>query len=210
MGLVIFNKTLCVGNNLYSYIHNLNGKDYLLLTDVPDMLSIENKVYRLQYSESFSGDLFKLCDDEPFFTLRTALNKIFSSTELNYQHSLLTIDCNTVAICMISEGTFKIFDSHSRDLYGIPDPFGKSVLIHVESLNNLSSFFQNTYPPNIAVPFEVKGVKSSLLTSTTEHDNYDTRQNKILNEKQIQLEKRRQKFKQREKSETNEDKETRL
>ena len=107
--LSFLNKTLCVGNNLYTYTNNLIGKDYLLLTDVLDMLSIENKVYRLQYSQSFSGYLFKLSDDEPFFTLRTALNKIFSPTELNYQHGLLTIDCNTVAICMISEGTFKIF-----------------------------------------------------------------------------------------------------
>ena len=99
------------------------------------------KVYSLQYGASFSGDVFKLSDDEPFYTLKTALNKIFSPTELNCQHCLLTMDCNTVAIFMISEGTYKIFDSYSRDLYGIPDPCGKCVLIQVESLNNLSGFF---------------------------------------------------------------------
>ena len=48
---------------------------------------------------------------------------------------------------MISEGTFKIFYSHSRDLYGIPDPFGKCVLVHVD-------------------------VKSSLLNTFPEHDNH--------------------------------------
>jgi hypothetical protein len=100
------NKILSVGNNLYTYIHNLINKDYLLLSDVPEMVSVDNKVYHLQYSEPFSGDLFRLFDDEPFFTLRTALNKVFSCTELNYQHCLLTIDCNTIAICMISEGKF--------------------------------------------------------------------------------------------------------
>ena len=92
---------------------------------------------------------------------------------IRYQHCLLTIDCNTVAICVISEGTFKIFDSHSSDFYGLPDPFGKCVLIHVESLDHLSSFFQNTYPPNVTIPFEVKGVKSSSLNTVTEHDNHD-------------------------------------
>ena len=129
--------------------------------------------------------------------LKTALNKIFSPTELNYQHCLLTIDCNTVAVCMISEGTLKIFDSHSRDLYGITDPFGKCVLIYVERLENLSSFFQNTNPPNTTTPFEVKDVKSSLLNTVTEHDNHDMRQNQILDEREIKLGKRRQKYKER-------------
>ena len=115
---------------------------------------------------------------------------------MNYQRCLLTIDCNTVAISIISEGTFKIFDSHSRDAYGIPDPFGKCVLIHVESLDNLSSFFQNTYPPNIT-PFELKGVKSSLLNTVTEHDDHCITQNKILDKREIQLEKHRQRYEER-------------
>ena len=204
------NKILCIGNNLYTCIHNSINKDYLLLSDVPEMVSVDNKVYCLQYSASFSGDVFKIFDDEPFYTLKTALNKIFSPTELNYQQCLLTIDCSTVAICMISEGTFKIFDSHSKDLYGIPDPFGKSVLIHVESLDNLSSFFQNTYPPNITIPFEVKGIKSSLLNTVTECDNHDIRHNKILDHREIQLGKRRQRYKERKENETTEIRNDRL
>ena len=156
----------------------------------------------------FCGDVFKLSEDEPFYLFKTALNKIFSPRELHYQHCLLTIDCNTVAICMISEGTFKIFDSHSRDSYAIPDPFGKCVLIHVESLDNLSSFFKNTYPPNIAMPFEVKGVKSSLLNSTTEQS-HANRQNKI-SLKEILLEKCRQRYKERKANEAIEVREMRL
>ncbi len=31
-----------------------------------------------------------------------------------------SIDCNTVAIFRTSQGKFKIFDPHSRDLYGMP------------------------------------------------------------------------------------------
>ena len=39
---------------------------------------------------------------------------------------MLTIGCNTVAIFKTSEGTFKVFDSHSRDLYAWdPTPFWK-------------------------------------------------------------------------------------
>ena len=62
-------------------------------------------------------------------------------------------------------------------------------------LDNLSSFFLNTYPPNITTPFEVKGVKSSLVNTATEQDNYDIVQNKVFNETEIQLEKRRQRYK---------------
>ena len=124
---------------------------------------------------------------------------MFSPTELNYQHCLLTIDCNTVAICMISERTFKIFYSHSRDLYGIPDPFSKCVLIYVENLENLSTFFSNT-----TTTFEVRGVKSSLLNTVAGHDNHDIRQGKISNEKEIQLEKCRQKYKEKKANETTE------
>ena len=42
------------------------------------MVSVDNKVYCLQYSKSFSGDVFKISDNKPFYTLKTALNKIFS------------------------------------------------------------------------------------------------------------------------------------
>ena len=46
------NKILCIGNNLYTYIHNSIGKDYLLLSDVPEMVSVDDKVYCLKYSVS--------------------------------------------------------------------------------------------------------------------------------------------------------------
>ena len=120
---------------------------------MPEIISVDNKVYYLQYSDSFAGDVFMITDNEPFYSMTSALNKIFSHSELDYQNCLLTIDCNTLAICMISEGKFKIFDSHLRDLYGMPDPFGKCVIIDVESLDNLSLYFQSsyqyTYPQNM-------------------------------------------------------------
>ena len=66
---------------------------------------------------------------------------------------------------MVSEGKFKIFDFHSRDLDGMPDPGGKCVLIYVEGLDNLPLYFQSSYgymfPPDTALPFQVKVVKLS-------------------------------------------------
>ena len=107
-----------------------------------------------------------ITDNEPFYSLASVLNTIFSHSELNYQHCLSTVDCNTVAISMISEGKFKIFDSHSRHLYGMPDQGGKCVLIDVEGLDNLPLYFQSSYgymfPRDTALPFEVKAVKLSI------------------------------------------------
>ena len=66
---------------------------------------------------------------------------------------------------MISEGKLKIFGSHSRDLYGMPGPGGKCVLIDVEGLDNLPLYFQSSYgymcPRDTALLFEVKAVKLS-------------------------------------------------
>ena len=71
----------------------------------------------------------------------------------------MTVDCNTVAIFKTSEG--KGLDSHSRDSYGIPHPFGKCVQISVENINNLLIYFKKTVkktvPRGNVTPFEVKG-----------------------------------------------------
>ena len=45
------NNILVIGNNLYSFITcSVQTNDYLLITDVPDMVSIFDKVYSLQYT----------------------------------------------------------------------------------------------------------------------------------------------------------------
>ena len=45
------NNILVIGNNLYSSITcSVQTNDYLLITDVPDMVSIFDKVYSLQYT----------------------------------------------------------------------------------------------------------------------------------------------------------------
>ena len=136
------NVILCAGNSLYTCLSNSVNKTFLLLTDVPEMVSASDKMYSLQYSDAFAGDLFMATNNLPYYSLQNALNSLFLDSQLNYQHCLLTVDCNTVAIFNTSEGNFKVFDSHSRDSYGIPHPFGKCVLISVEGIN----YFQNTVP----------------------------------------------------------------
>ena len=154
------------GNSLYSCISNLVNKDLLLLIDVPELVSIYDEIYNLDYSDPLAGDVFMGCSDEPFYSLEDALNKIFLCSRLNYNYALLTIGCNTVAIFKISERTYKIFDSHSRDLHGMPHSSGKCVLLTFEGIQKIVMFFQIASPEGI-VPFEIKGVQICLNVSTT-------------------------------------------
>ena len=84
---------------------------------MPELISVHNNVYYLvQYSDSLAGDVFMITDNEPFYSLISAFNKIFSHAELDYQYCLLTIDCNTVAISMISEGKYKTYMAYQTHL----------------------------------------------------------------------------------------------
>ena len=151
----LLNDILCAGNNLYSFVSNSINKNYLLLTDVPEMVSAFDNIYYLQYGDPFGGDLFLPITNLPYHSLENAPNHLFCETLLNYRHCMLTIDCNTVAIFKTFEGNFKIFDSHSRDLYGMPHPFGKCILASVEGVENPVIYFQNTVPQGIQTPFEI-------------------------------------------------------
>ncbi len=104
----IMNQILYYGNNLYSVSQSLN-QDFLLLTEVPELVDIENNTFHLQYGESFSGALFMTVNNDPYVTLEHVFNEIFFTT--NYKSCLLTIGINTVA--MPFPDVFRIFYSHS-------------------------------------------------------------------------------------------------
>ena len=99
-------------------------KDFLLLTDLSDMVDISSDAYHLEYSESFSRAFLMTENFYAYVTLDHAFNEIFFSS--NYKSCLLTIGVNTVAIFMPFPDVFKIFDSHSQDLHGMPCPSGYS------------------------------------------------------------------------------------
>ena len=98
----------------------MQAHDYLLLADVANTVSIFDKVYSLQYSESFTGSLFMTSNIGRYMSLRNSPLEALSNSQRNYICCLLTIGINTVAVFKNSEKSFQIFYSHSRDLYGIP------------------------------------------------------------------------------------------
>ena len=153
---LILNSILICGNSLYGIISQSINKSYLLLTDAPEFVDIDNHVFNLQYSDSFSGALHMTGDSLPHVTLEHALNEVFFS--LHYNSCLLTVGMNTAAIMMPFPGVFKVFDSHSRDVFGRPSALGYCVLISVEGVENLGEYFQLTSRSNALVSFELKGV----------------------------------------------------
>ena len=133
------------------------------------MVSTFDKVDSLQYSESFTGSLFMTSNIGPYMSLRNSLLEVFSNSQRSYNCCLLTIGVNTVAVFKNSEENFQIFDYHSRDLYGMPDSFGKCILIgSIKGLENVVSYLQMSCPETGAVPFEMKGVH--ILISAGETD----------------------------------------
>jgi type IV secretory pathway VirB10-like protein len=74
-----------------------------------------------------------------------------------------TIGANTVAVLMPFPDVFIVFYSHSRDMHGMPAAMGYSVLVSIEGIQNLISFFHNScnYPGQNSENslFELKGVK---------------------------------------------------
>ena len=94
-------------------------------------------MYRLTYSDSYFGSVhnFNSCSIEdhclPFIeAFELLLRETFTSF-------ILTITACTVSILTKSEGTFKVFDSHSRDSEGMFDPCGTCVLLEINSLYEL-------------------------------------------------------------------------
>ena len=57
------------GNSLYICRSNPVNKDLLLLTDLPEMISVNKSIYNLHYSESYAGSLFMIFSDEAYYSL---------------------------------------------------------------------------------------------------------------------------------------------
>jgi hypothetical protein len=108
------NEILIQGNVLYSHISNSAGEDFLLSSEIPSALSINNETFSMNFSSSFAGDLHLSEIRDCFIPLQHGLNMLMK----DYDAFLLTIDINTVAIITDNKGHHRLCDSHSWDIYG--------------------------------------------------------------------------------------------
>ena len=99
----------------------------------------------------------------PHVTIVHAFNEVFS---LHCNTCLLAIGMNTVAIMIPFPGVFKVFNSHSRDIFGRPSALGYCVLI--EGIENLGEDFQFTSRSNVVTPIKFIYYKFRYGTSRFE------------------------------------------
>ena len=150
-----------LGNQLYSTLSRLSRQMYLLLDELPKMITIENTDYSIDLSQSYTGNLHLpvLTESLPFvMPLDSALEQLQEA----FNSFLLTIEYNTVSIFIDPNSVVKVFDSHARDSCGMPHPHGTCVLLEFDSVRNLIEYFKFLYRPDV---IEIKGVKINHVCS---------------------------------------------
>ena len=150
-----------VGNELYTRLSQSTGQDLLMLTELPELLCLRDTMYRLIYSDSYFGSVHNFND----CTIEAHCLPLIEAFELllreNFTSFILTITNCTVAILVKSNGTFNVFDSHSRDSEGMFDPCGTCVLVEIASLDKLVEYFENLYVGITDAVYEFRGVQIS-------------------------------------------------
>lgn len=158
-----------IGNQLYSSLSRLARKSHLMLTELPTMLNVFDATYEFTYSESYSGTVHQETLIEGFeycASLQRAFESLMSE---NYTNFVLTVGCITVSIYCIDDLTFKVFDSHARDLHGNSYHQGTCVLLEVSSINGLVHYFQSIHSNDDV--FELKGIRVEEVQGCTFHQN---------------------------------------
>ena len=145
-----------VGNELYLSLSRSAGETFLMFSELPSELTVFDTDYVLQYSESYSGIVFGDCslDGYPYCVpFHRAFELLLAE---NYSSFILTINSNSVCVYRTYDRKYKIFDSHSRDIYGRSDPQGTCVLLEAATIDDVVLHFQSLYIEN--GQFEIKGV----------------------------------------------------
>ena len=149
-----------IGNCLYSTLLQTTKEMFLLLTDLPTMVSLFETSYDLRFSESYSGFLSGDSNHVTDFPYVMSLAAAFDSLlRENYSSFILTIGSYAVAIYSLANGRYKIFDSHSKDLSGLTHPLGTCTLIEIDSLDNVVQYLHTFHAQTINTTYEVKDVR---------------------------------------------------
>ncbi len=145
-----------VGDELYSNLSCLARQSFLLFTELPSQLTVFDTDYIFEYSESYSGNAIGDSSIEGYQYCVPFHRSFELLLAENYSAFILTIDSNAVCIFSTTNGKFKIFDSHSRDIYGRGHPQGTCVLLEAPNINNVILYFQSLYSENSQ--FELRGI----------------------------------------------------
>ncbi|CAB3999394.1 Hypothetical predicted protein [Paramuricea clavata] len=111
-----------IGNELYSNLSCLAGQSFLLFTELPSQLTVFDTDFVLEHSESYGGNIIGDCSIEGYQYCVPFDRSFEMLLAEHYCAFILTIDSNAVCIFSTNDGKYKVFDSHSRDIYGRSHP----------------------------------------------------------------------------------------
>ena len=101
-----------IGNQLYSSLSKLARQSFLLLTELPTMLTVLQGNYQLEYSASYSDNVHGETTIEGHqycMGLKRAFESLISE---QYRLLILTVGCIAVSIVYCADNHhFKVFDS---------------------------------------------------------------------------------------------------
>ena len=119
---------MTAGNQLYSNLSFLARQSMLMLTELPEMVTVFKRFFQLEYSESYTCNMHGDARIEGYhycMPLETFL-------ALKYNSFILTVGIIGV-------------DSHARDMYGSSHSQGTCVLLEIPSMHNLVQYFRSLY-----------------------------------------------------------------
>ncbi|XP_070190953.1 uncharacterized protein [Littorina saxatilis] len=133
-----------------------NEFGYLLISDIPDNIDLFNKKFTFNRGQSLCGVVSDRQLSEAAVGLDAALRKALQ----DYGTALVVLKQSSVMIHQDQHGRWFLFDSHARNMKGMPSARGKSILITftdfvelVAYLNRLSAELSKDL-----LIFEVAGV----------------------------------------------------
>ena len=125
----------------YSSLSWLPRQSVLILTELPEMVTVVDRFFQLEYSESYTYNMHGYARIEGYhycMPLKTLLT-------LNYNSFILTV------------GIIGL-DSHARDMYGNSHSQGTYVLLEIPSTHKLVQYFRSLYTCRNEDIYELKGV----------------------------------------------------
>lgn len=129
------------GDQLYRQIAEERDVQYLLVEEIPDVITVDNERLDITKHQPYSGTLEVTESNND--SLVYALPEALANAVERSQYLFVTIGSSpgyTSAFFYKGDGTFLCFDSHSRNSSGESSPSGRAVIMKIESLEAAVSY----------------------------------------------------------------------
>ena len=134
-----------VGNERYSSLSQLARQSYLLLTELPTMLSYQKIITNWNTVQAIVVESIARSPLRTFkgYEYCVGFKRTFESLKSEKYRSFILA---TIAFVYSPNNEhFKVFDTHARDIYGKSHSQGTCVLLDISSKHYVVQYFQNVY-----------------------------------------------------------------